>query len=248
MMNPQFAGVRYQAPYTGMEQHVSQIQVHQAQHSHPSSSQASGVASASGQNSEIDSGNSEGDASQHPPTPQPQQQQLQIGYNVPPPAAYFGGGMTIHPRGPGYPPQFVGATQQVPVGPAGAPYRQLYPMQPGGMPPNMHIRGPTGAPYYPGPNGPIPYPPSAFVGHGMMDEDPGFRGRGRGPSGRGRRARGGRGRGPGRGSYSSFSAHGSRQGHQSQVPAGDSPSAPEDGAHPVSVEAGALGNKHTSSE
>ena len=239
MINPQFPGVRYQTPYTGMEPHVPQIQSHQASHSQPPPSSASGSSGASAQgNSEIDSGNPEGDTSQQPPPPQPQQ--LQMAYNVPPPGAYFGGGMALHPRGPGYPPQFVGAPQQVPVGPAGAPYRQLYPMQPGGMPPNLHLRGPTGAPYYPGPNGPIPYPPGSYVGHSMMDDsDPGFRGRGRVPNGRGRRARNGRGRGPGRGTYTSYgNPHGSAgRGHQNQASSGDATSVPEGSNSPQETDA-----------
>jgi hypothetical protein len=138
--------------------------------------------------------------------------------------------MPMHPRAPGYPPQFVGGPQQMSV-PGGAPYRQMYPMPPGGMPPNM-MRGPGGAPYYPGPNGPMPYPPAAYGVHGMMDEsDSGYRARGgRGPGGRGRGRRGGRGRGPGgRGNYQQYGGHNSGRStpQQQQGPAGESNGAGE---------------------
>jgi hypothetical protein len=130
--------------------------------------------------------------------------------------------MAMHPRGPGYPPpQFVGGPQQMQVGPGGAPYRQMYPVQPGAMPPNMHMRGPGGTPYYPSP---MPYPPGAYAypppAGSMDDGDHGYgRGRGRGRDGRGRdgrrggRGAGGRGRGPGgRGGYNtSYNPHGGPQ-------------------------------------
>jgi hypothetical protein len=126
---------------------------------------------------------------------QPQQHQIPMPYGVPP-GAYFPGSMGM-PR-PGF-PQFVTGPQMPgrPVAPFG-----VFPMQPGGIPPNMQMRGPNGAPYYPGPNGPMPYPPGTYMGHGMIDDgggDPNYRGRGgRGPGGgrgRGGRGRGGRSRG-----------------------------------------------------
>jgi len=134
----------------------------------------------------------------------PQQQQIPMPYNVPP-NAYFSAGMGMPPRGPGY-AQFVAGPQQI-AGRPGVPPYGIYPMQPGGMPQNIQMRGPNATPYYPGPNGPIPYPPGAHMGYPMMDDG----GRGRGGrssnSGRGGRGRGGRsGRGGrGRSNYNNSS-------------------------------------------
>jgi hypothetical protein len=246
-MNPQFP-VRYQPPYSGMEQHVPQMQPHQAPHIQVPASTGGG---ASGINPGADPYLQEGDTSQQAPPPQQQQHQMPYGYGVPLPAGYYGAGMAMHPRGPGYPPQFVGGPQVQ----GGPPFRPMYPMQPGGIPPNMHIRGPGGTPYYPGPNGPIPYPPGAYVGHGgggggmMDDSDPSFMGRGgRGPvggggTGRGRARRGGRagGRGGpnggtgGRGNYPPYNnnnnvpPHGGGRGsppHHLAPPAGVESSSP----------------------
>jgi len=129
----------------------------------------------------------------------PQQQQIPMTYNVPP-NGYFSAGIGMPPRGPGY-AQFVAGPQQI-AGRPGVPPYGIYPMQPGGMPQNMQMRGPNATPYYPGPNGPIPYPPGAHMGYPMMDDG----GRGRGGrssnSGRGGRGRSGRsGRGRGRSNY-----------------------------------------------
>ena len=134
----------------------------------------------------------------------------------------------MHPRGPvgphpGYHPQFVGGPQQIPVGPSGAPYRHMYPMQPGGMGPNAQLRG---APYYGGPGAPVPYPSGAYVGHNMMEDESSFRGggggrnsgrgRGGGRTGRGRKGTGGRS-GGGRNYSNSYSQqHGSRHGGHNQ--------------------------------
>ncbi len=228
MMSPQYPGMRYLPQYPTMDQHgVPQMPSHQPQHMQtntgapgaaqlpPTVTPSPASQGAPPPNSDGDTtgpSSQDGDASQSAAPsqqgPQSQQQPLQqqpmtMPYNVPPQGAYFpGGAIAMHPRGPGgYPPQFVGAPQQMQVGPQGAPYRQMYPMQQGGMPPNMHIRGPGGAPYYAGPVGPMPYPPGAY-GHGMMEDPEAFRGRGRGPGrGRGRGGRRGGGRGPGRGSY-----------------------------------------------
>mmetsp|Transcript_11702 Transcript_11702/g.21592 ORF Transcript_11702/g.21592 Transcript_11702/m.21592 type:complete len:276 (-) Transcript_11702:1204-2031(-) len=140
---------------------------------------------------------------------QQQQQQMSMPYNMPPGAYFAGGAMGMPPRGPAYPPQFV-AGPPMPGRPGVAPYG-VFPMPPGGVPPNMQMRGPNGAPYYPGPNGPMPYPPGAYMGHGMMDDggDPNYRGRGgRGPGGgRGNRRPGGRSRGGGRGGRGSYNSH-----------------------------------------
>lgn len=205
MIPPQYPGVRYQPPYVAIEQQMSHMPPHQPQHV-----QATGGSGTSGSPPAVpaneEDSTQEADASQHSVLPQ-QPQQIPMHYNVPPPGAYYGGTMGMHPRGPGYPPQFVGGPQQIPVRPGAGPYSHMYPMQPGSLPPNMHMRGPGAAPYYPGPNGPIPYPPGGYgVNHGMMDDDPGFRGRGgRGSGGRGRRGRGrGGGRGPGRGGYNIY--------------------------------------------
>eukprot|EP00531_Pseudo-nitzschia_arenysensis_P006491 CAMPEP_0116124068 /NCGR_PEP_ID=MMETSP0329-20121206/5089_1 /TAXON_ID=697910 /ORGANISM="Pseudo-nitzschia arenysensis, Strain B593" /LENGTH=819 /DNA_ID=CAMNT_0003618035 /DNA_START=211 /DNA_END=2670 /DNA_ORIENTATION=+ len=129
----------------------------------------------------------------------PPQQQIPMPYNVPP-NAYFSAGMAMPPRGPGY-PQFVGGPQQI-AGRPGVPPYGMYPMQPGGMPQNMQMRGPNGGAYYTGPNGPMPYPPNAHM-YPMMDD--GGRGRGGrssngGRGGRGRGGRSGRG-GRGRSNY-----------------------------------------------
>lgn len=220
MMNPQFQGMGYPSQYQGVDPNMGQMQAPpQQQHSEQGgapvpppiassdSSAAAGNAqsSVSGDDENASQQQQEDDSSQHTAPQQLQQgQQMGMPYNVPPPGAYFGaGGMPMHPRGPGYPPQFTGGPQQMGVGPGGR--YPMYPMQPGGMPPNMHMHGPGGAPYYPGPGGPVPYPPAAYGGgHGMMEDgDPNFRGRGgRGPGGRGGRGRGGRGRGGrGRGQY-----------------------------------------------
>ena len=215
-MSPQYAGMRYPPQYGGMEQHgVAHMQPHQAQHV-PVAGPAPGAAqpqaakptpttgseSDAPTHSQEEQGQPASSGEQAPPNQQPPQQQMQVNYNMPPQGAYFGNAaMGMHPR-PGYPPQFVGGPQQV----VNAPYRQMYPMQPGAMPPNMHMRGPGGAPYYPGPSNPMPYPTGGY--HGMVDDDGGFRGRGRG-SGRGRGRRGGRGgRGAGRGHYQQY-GHGS---------------------------------------
>merc|ERR1711957_338953 len=116
------------------------------------------------------------------------QQQIPMPYNVPP-NAYFSAGMGMPPRGPGY-TQFVAGPQQI-AGRPGVPPYGIYPMQPGGMPQNIQMRGPNATPYYPGPNGPMPYPPGAHMVYPMMDDG----GRGRGGRGRGGRSgRGGRGR------------------------------------------------------
>mmetsp|Transcript_37150 Transcript_37150/g.42758 ORF Transcript_37150/g.42758 Transcript_37150/m.42758 type:complete len:999 (-) Transcript_37150:1211-4207(-) len=110
------------------------------------------------------------DQPQGPPhQQQTQQQQIPIPYNVPPGAYFTAGGIPgMPPRGPGY-AQFVTGPQQI-AGRPGAPPYGIYPMQPGGMPPNMQMRGPNGVPFYPGPNGPIPYPPGAHMGFPMMDD------------------------------------------------------------------------------
>lgn len=225
MMSPQYAGMRYPPQYAGMEQHgVAQMPPQQAQHVQvPTAGSATNQPPAARQNSQTPATTSEtegasnsqeeaqvpGNSGDQAPTSQqpqqPSQQAMQVQYNMPPQGAYFANAaMGMHMRGPGYPPQFVGGPQQVAVN---APYRQMYPMQPGAMPPNMHMRGPGGAPYYPGPGNPMPYPAGAY--HGSVDDDGGFRGRGRG-SGRGRGRRGGRGGRGGRGHYQQQSyGHGS---------------------------------------
>lgn len=69
----------------------------------------------------------------------------------------------------------------------------MYPMQ-GNMTPNVQLRGP-GGPYYGAPVAPVPYPPGAYVGPGMIEDDQNVRG-GRGAARGGRPGRrGGRGRG-----------------------------------------------------
>ena len=92
----------------------------------------------------------------------------------------------------------------------------MYPMQPGGMPPNAQVRGP-GAPYYGGPVTPVQYPPGPYVGHNMMDDESSFRGGGRGGGRGGRgsgRGRGGRRGGRGGRGYNSYhqQQHGGRGG------------------------------------
>ena len=129
-----------------------------------------------------------------------QQQQIPMPYGVPP-NAYFSAGMGMPPRGPGY-AQFVTSPQQIAGRPGVSPY-SIYPMQPGGMPQNIQMRGPSANPYYPGPNGPMPYPHGAHMGYPIMDD--GGRGRGgrssnNGRGGRGRGGRSGRG-GRGRSNY-----------------------------------------------
>jgi len=146
----------------------------------------------------------------------PQQQQIPMPYNVPP-NAYFSAGMAMPPRGPGYPQFVAGGPQQIPGRPGVPPYA-MYPMQQGGMPQNMQMRGPNGNPYYP-PNAPMPYPPGGHMGYPMMDD--GGRGRGGRSSngGRGGRGRGGRGgRGRGRSNYNNTGKTSQQQynNHQSQ--------------------------------
>lgn len=258
MMSPQFPGVRYQHPYPGMDQHAAQLQPQQPQHAQvaPASSGAAtdGQApAAAGEEESVPV--QEGDASQQSVAPPQQPQQLPMPYSVPPPgAAPYGHMYPMQPRGPGYPPQFVGGPQQMPVRPGASPYgHNMYPMQPGGMPPNMHMRGPGGAPYYPGPNGPMPYPPNAYSGHGMMDDsDPNFRGRGGGRSPAGRRGRGRGGSGRGRGGrggnfngYNQQQQHGGRQTPQQQVPAGQS-GAPGEGPSPQDAAAQSGDTSNTS--
>lgn len=131
---------------------------------------------------------------------QPQQHQIPIPYNVPP-GSYFAGGIPGIPSraGGGY-AQFITGPQQIAGRPGGPPYG-IYPMQPGAMPHNMQMRGHSGVPYYPGPNGPIPYPPGAHMGYPIMDEGGGtdFRNRG-GRSSAPSSSNNGRGRGRQRGS------------------------------------------------
>ncbi|KAG7346949.1 LsmAD domain containing protein [Nitzschia inconspicua] len=222
MMSPQYGGMRY-PPQFGRDQTMAQMQHHQGQPPQgampPSASSGPGNAvstSSSPTNANDGEGTPSHDDSSHPSSAQQQHQrsqhqppdqqglphqQLSMPYGVPP-GAYFPGAMGM-PR-PGY-PQFVPGPQQIQGRPGVAPYG-VFPMQPGGIPPNMQMRGPNGAPYYPGPNGPMPFPPGAYMGHAMMDDgggDPNYRGgRGRGPApGRGGRGRGRGGRGRGRGSY-----------------------------------------------
>ena len=258
MMAPQFpGGVRYQAAYAGMEhQHMQQMPPHQPQHLYASAhgsgapSPAPGVAE--DDTSQAQQDNAEGGAasqSQQQPSQQQQQQQQQVPpvpYGaVPPP--YYAGGMGMHQRGPsgphpGYHPQFVGGPQQIPVGPGGGPYRHMYPMQPGGMAPNAQVRGPGGAPYYGGPGAPVPYPPGAYVGLNMMEDESNFRGggggrnsgrgRGGGRTGRGGRRGGGRGGGGRNFNNSYHQQHGGRHGgqnNQSHNPQQENPSASEGG-------------------
>jgi len=144
----------------------------------------------------------EGESSQPAPAIQgpqsqqqpPHQQPMSVPYNMQQRAYFPGGGMPVHP-GPGGYPQFAGGPQQIPV-PQGYG-RGMYHMQPGSMAPNMIPRPGGGAPYYASPGGPVPYPPNTY-GHGMVEDDGGYRG-GRVPGrgrGRGRGRGGGRGRGP----------------------------------------------------
>ncbi|KAL3925081.1 MAG: hypothetical protein SGILL_000637, partial [Bacillariaceae sp.] len=217
MMNPQYAaGMRYPPQPVAQMQPPQGQQMQGAGPSVPPSSGGNPAAPPGGPpavSSEDDpTPSQEGDSSQpagsgqhqksQQPTAdqqgQPGQQQMPMHYGVPQGAYFPGGAMAMPPRGPGYPPQFVAGPQQIPGRPT--PYG-MFPLQPGGMPPNMAMRGPNGAPYYPGPNGPLPYPPGAYMGHGMMEDgnnDPNYRGRGRGP-GRGRGSGRGRGRGGGGG-------------------------------------------------
>jgi hypothetical protein len=259
MMNSQFPGVRYQHPYPGMDQHASQMQPQQPQHAQVAPTPASSGAASDGQapvaaGEEESVPGQEGDASQQSAAPPQQPQQVPMPYSVPPPgAAPYGHMYPMQPRGPGYPPQFVGGPQQMPVRPGASPYGHMYPMQPGGMPPNMHMRGPGGAPYYPGPNGPMPYPPNAYSGHGMMDDsDPNFRGRGggRGPAGRRGRGRGGsaRGRGGRGGNFNGYNQQqqqGGRQTPQQQVQGGQS-GAPGEGPSPQDAAAQSVDTSNTS--
>ncbi|CAB9515436.1 binding protein [Seminavis robusta] len=227
MMNPQFPGVRY--PGYGMDQqHMPQMQP-QPQHIAANPAQGSSAPSPGPTSGEEEGGQAasqpDGDAAatQQSSAPPPQQQQQQQPgqpqqpqqvpvppYGVPPHGAYYTG-MAMPPR-PGAPhpgfhhPQYVGGPQQIPVGPGGAPYRHIYPMQPGGMAPNVQVRGP-GGPYYGGPVAPMPYPHGGYVGHNIMDDDQGFRG-GRGGG------RGGQGRGRGRGRRSGRGGRGYNSYHQ----------------------------------
>ena len=128
----------------------------------------------------------------------------------------------------GGPPQ---QQQYMPAHMAAQMQRQMYGAGPGipgsGMPPNM-MRGPPQA-YYPGPNGPTPYP-QYVPGGGMRSSDDDMNGNmnngygrgsggrgGRGP-GRGGRNSGGRGQGRGMNSNSSMSGRsggrGGRYNHQ----------------------------------
>ncbi|VEU33499.1 unnamed protein product [Pseudo-nitzschia multistriata] len=148
-----------------------------------------------------------------PQGPPQQQQQMPVQFQ---PNAYFTPGMAMPPRGPGY-AQFVGGPQQI-GGRPGVPQYGIYPMQPGGMPPNMQMRGPNGAPYYSAtPNGHMPYPPSSHMGYPIMDDA----GRGRGGrnnnggrGGRGRSGRTGPRGGRGRSNYNSNSNNGSKNTQQ----------------------------------
>lgn len=236
MMNPQQfpGGVRYAAAGYGMDQsqqqqHMAQQMQAQPQHAPPAHGSGAPSPGPTSTDENAQAPQQEGgEAAPAAPAapmpqqpqqpgqpPQQQQQQVQVPYGVPP-APYYGGQM-MHARGPGgphpaYHPQFVGGPPQM-VGQAGGPYRQMYPMPPGGMAPNVHVRGPQ--PYYTAGPVPVPYPPNQYVNHNMMDDDPGFRGgqgRGRGRGGgRGRGRRGGRG---GR-NYNNYHQHGGR-GHQGQ--------------------------------
>jgi chemotaxis protein histidine kinase CheA len=216
MINPQYPGMRYPQPVPQMPLQGQQMQTGGPGAIPATNSNASAAgATAAVTNDDDSTPTQDGDSSQpsaggqqkpqQPGSDQPgppTQHQMAMAYAVPPGAYFAGGSMAMPPRVPGYPPQFVAGPQQIPGRPG---VYGMFPMQPGGMPPNMPMRGPNGAPYYPGPNAPMPYPPGAFMGHGMMEDginDPNFRGRGRGPSGgRGRgRGRGG-GRGRGRGGY-----------------------------------------------
>eukprot|EP00526_Cylindrotheca_closterium_P006834 CAMPEP_0113635842 /NCGR_PEP_ID=MMETSP0017_2-20120614/18689_1 /TAXON_ID=2856 /ORGANISM="Cylindrotheca closterium" /LENGTH=739 /DNA_ID=CAMNT_0000546651 /DNA_START=45 /DNA_END=2264 /DNA_ORIENTATION=+ /assembly_acc=CAM_ASM_000147 len=220
MMNPQFQGMRYAPQYQSMDPQMAPMQTPQPQHAEPApaATPAGEEAVAAGEPAPAKAGEGESGSQQQQPDDSSQQsapqQQFQMQYNVPPPQAYYGaGGMQMHPRGPQYPGQFVGNPQQMPVVPAGTRGYPVYPMQPGGMPPNMHMRGPNGNPYYGGPGAPPgPYGGGSYGGHGMMeDSDPNFRGRGgRGPGRGGRGRRNGRGRG--RGGYNS----GRGSSHQNQ--------------------------------
>jgi len=208
MMNQQFQGMRYPPQYQPVDQQqMVPMQSPQPQHSEappaavvtPSAEEAGG-APAPVKPPEGEAGSRQQDDASQQNTPQ-QQYPMQAQYNVPPPGAYYQGGMQMHPRGPGYPAQFVGNPQQVPVVPAGARGYPVYQMQPGGMSPNMHMRAPpNGNPYYSGSGGPPgPYGGGSYGGQGMMEDgDPNFRGRGgRGPGRGGRGRRNGRGRGRG---------------------------------------------------
>ncbi|KAL3923872.1 MAG: hypothetical protein SGILL_001396, partial [Bacillariaceae sp.] len=198
VMNPQYAGMRYPQPVPQMPPQGQQMQTGGPPAPAPASGNAPAPGSTpAGANDDDSAPTQDGDSSQ-PSTggqqkpqqsgsdqqgpPSQQQQQMAMPYGVPPGAYFPGGAMAMPPRGPGYPPQFVAGPQQIPGRPGVAPYG-MFPMQAGGMPPNMPMRGPNGAPYYPGPNGPMPYPPGAYMAHGMMEDgnnDPNYRGGGRG--------------------------------------------------------------------
>mmetsp|Transcript_887 Transcript_887/g.1865 ORF Transcript_887/g.1865 Transcript_887/m.1865 type:complete len:886 (+) Transcript_887:270-2927(+) len=242
VINPQYPGMRYPTSY-GIEQPIPQMQ-HQAPPSTsipsaPSSGNAptptTGIDRSIPNSNDDEQGQQRredetsqtlaqggGQQSQRSQQQQPdqsvhsqastQQQQIPLPYSVPP-NAYFSPGMGIPPRGPGY-AQFVAG----PAGRPGVPQYGIYPMPPGGMPQNIQMRGPGTNPYYPGPNGPIPYPPGAHMGYPIMDDG----GRGRGGrssnSGRGGRGRGGRsGRGGrGRSNYNNSHNSGGTSGKNSQ--------------------------------
>jgi hypothetical protein len=153
-----------------------------------------------------------------PQQPQHQQQQIHMTYNMPPHAYYpAGGAMGMPPRPGVYPPQFVtGPPHQMPVQRTGAGPYGMYPagIPVGGIPPNMQMRGPNGAPYYGGPGNPMMY----MGQQGMVDDggDPNYRGRGGSGGGRsqrqGRGQRHGRGHnhgrgGRGRGGYNNTNSH-----------------------------------------
>jgi LsmAD domain/Ataxin 2 SM domain len=265
MMPPQYGGMRYPPQY-GRDQPMPPLQHHQGPPVHgampavPAGPIIGNAPSTTGSVPQSindddsaptqDDGSASTQQQQRPQQQTPdqqgqpqQQQQMGMPYGVPPGAYYPS---TMMPR-PGY-TQFVTGPQQIPGRPGVAPYG-VFPMQPGGMPPNMQMRGPNGAPYYAAPNGPMPYPPGGYMGHGMMDDsggDPNFRGRGRGPGlGRGRgRGRGGRS-GRGRGSYntnhhqnSSGNNSGRNTPQQTQQQQHQSVSAPPQQQDPLSTEDG----------
>jgi len=249
IMNPQYSGMSYPSSYQPMSQMQHQAPHVQAQAtpSAPNSGNAptptpGGGPSNANANDDEDASQTGGqqqqpqrsqqqqsDQSVHSQGP-PQQQQIPTSYNVPP-NAYFQPGMGM-PR-PGY-PQFVAGPQ---LGRPGVPPYGIYPMQPGGMPQNIQMRGPNATPYYPGPNGPMPYPPGAHMGYPMMDD--GGRGRGGrssngGRGGRGRGGRSGRG-GRGRSNYNNNNPNSGKNSqqhynhHQSQQ---QQPSVPQQQGQP----------------
>lgn len=207
MMNPgQYPGMRYPIHYPGMEhpQHPMphMHQMHQQQPPPASTSVFSDAPSLANISDEgsvpqqqpqpqegdgVSAESSPQEAPQQPPPPPPPQhhmpmQQPFMHY----PVGYYNPAMGMHPQI--HPQQFMHPHM------AALMQRQMYPMQ-AGMPPNM-MRAP---PYYPGPNGPMPYP---MYGGGGYGEEDGLnnngRGRGRGGTRGGRTARG-QGRGSGMG-------------------------------------------------